>query len=89
MDTSGLKNLKGRVIASLSLVTSDKPLIPVWGSFEREGSRKRGKPNMRCIDSQKDAVGMSLQELSRAAENQTRTSLLHKVARSCSRLNAT
>ena len=36
-----------------------------------EGSRKRGRPNMRWIDSIKEAIGMSLQELSRAVEDRT------------------
>lgn len=34
-----------------------------------EGSRKRGRPNMRWIDFIKEAVGTNLQELSRAAED--------------------
>lgn len=31
-----------------------------------EGSRKKGRPNMKCVGSIKRAIGMSLQELSRA-----------------------
>lgn len=42
-----------------------------------EGSRKRGRPNKRWTDSIEKAIGMSLQELSRAVENKTRwTSLI-------------
>ena len=36
-----------------------------------EGSRKRGRPNMRWIDSIKEATDMSLQELNWAAEDRT------------------
>ena len=36
-----------------------------------EGSRKRGAPNMRWIDSIKGAMGMSLWELRRAVEDIT------------------
>ena len=36
-----------------------------------EGSRERGRPNMRWIDSEKAAVRMSLQGLSRAVANRT------------------
>ena len=34
-----------------------------------EGSRKRGRPNMTRIDSVKEAIGLSLQQPSRAAED--------------------
>ena len=34
-----------------------------------EGSRKTGRPNMRWVNSIKEAIGMSLQELSRAVED--------------------
>ena len=48
-----------------------------------EGSRKRGRPNMRWIDSIKEAIGMSLQKLSRTVEYRTlKTSLINRVARS-------
>ena len=57
-----------------------KPRLSNFGHFMRrqdslektimlgkvEGSRKRGRPNMRWIDSIKEAIGMSLQELNRA-----------------------
>ena len=47
-----------------------------------EGSRKRGRPNMRWIDSIKEAIGMSLQKLSRAVEDRRLwTSLIHRVTR--------
>lgn len=36
-----------------------------------ESSRKRGRPNMRGIDSIKEAVGMSPQELSKVVEDRT------------------
>lgn len=36
-----------------------------------EGSKKRGKPNLRGIDSIKEAIDAILQELSRAAEDRT------------------
>ena len=43
---------------------------------------------MRWIDSIQEAIGMSLQELSRAAEDRTLwTSLSHRIARSQTRLN--
>ena len=35
------------------------------------GSRKRGRANVRWIDSIKEATGMSLQMLSRAVEDRT------------------
>ena len=55
-----------------------------------EGSRKRGRPNMRWIDSIEEAIGMSLQELSRAVEDRTLwTSLIHRVARSWRPLHGT
>ena len=48
------------------------------GSLEKKiklekvkGSRKRGRPNMRWIDSIKEAIHMSLWELSRAVEDRT------------------
>ena len=34
-----------------------------------EGSRNRGRPNMRWIDSIEEAIGVSPQKLSRAAED--------------------
>ena len=44
--------------------------------------KNRGKPNMRWIDSIKEAIGMSLQKLSRAAEDRTLwTSLTSSIAR--------
>lgn len=56
---------------------------------KREGSRKRGRANMRWTDSIK-AIGMSLQELSWAAEDRTfGTSLTHRVASSQSQLYGT
>ena len=36
-----------------------------------EGSRKRGRANMRWIDSVKESIGMSLQALSRTVEDRT------------------
>ena len=36
-----------------------------------EGSRKRGRPNMRWTDSIKEATGVSLQLLSRAVGDRT------------------
>lgn len=36
-----------------------------------EGSKKRERPNMRWIDTIKEAIGTSLQELSRAVEDGT------------------
>lgn len=36
-----------------------------------EGSKKRGRPNTRWIDSIKEARGASLQELSGAVEDRT------------------
>ena len=36
-----------------------------------EGRRKKGTPNMRLIDSLKEAMGMSLQELSRPIADKT------------------
>ena len=36
-----------------------------------EGSRKRRRPHLRRSDSIKEAVGISLQELSRAIEDKT------------------
>ena len=36
-----------------------------------EGSKQRGKPNMRWMDSRKESIGMSLQELSRAVKDRT------------------
>lgn len=54
-----------------------------------EGSWKRGKPNMRWTDSIREAVGMSLQELRRAAEDRTLCmSLPHRVTRSWSQLDS-
>ena len=47
-----------------------------------EGSRKR-RPNMRWIDSIKEAIGMSLEELSRAVEDRTLwAALIRQVVRS-------
>ena len=43
-------------------------------------SRKDGRPNVRRIDNIKEAVGVSLQELSRAGEDRTVwTSVMHSV----------
>ena len=50
-----------------------------------EDSRERGRPNLRWIDSIKEAIGMSLQELSRTLW----TSLIHRISRSQSRLDGT
>ena len=48
-----------------------------------EGSRKRGRPNIRWIDSIKEAIGMNLQELSWTTEDRTLCiSLIGGVARS-------
>ena len=47
-----------------------------------EGSRKRGRPNMRWTDFIKEATGMSLQELSRAVEDRALwMSLIQRIAR--------
>ena len=46
-----------------------------------EGSKKRGRPNMRGIDSLKEATVSSLQELSRTVDDRTFwRSLVHRVA---------
>ena len=46
-----------------------------------EGSRKRGRPNRRWIDSLKEATSLSLQEQSRVVEDRTFwKSLIHRVA---------
>lgn len=48
-----------------------------------EGSKKKGRPNRRWVDSIKRATNMILQALSRAVEDRTlRTSLIHWVTRS-------
>ena len=48
-----------------------------------EDVRERGRANMRWIDLMKEAIGTSLQELSRAVEDGTRwTALVHTVASS-------
>ena len=44
-----------------------------------EGSTKRGRPNMRWIDSIKEAIGMSLQKLSRVVEDRALWTLIHRV----------
>lgn len=45
-----------------------------------DGSRKRGRANTRYIDSTEEAIGVSLQEPSRAVEDRTPwTSLIHRV----------
>lgn len=54
-----------------------------------EGSRKRGRPNVRWIDSLKEAIGMSLQELSRAVDRTLGTSPYLWVIRNLSQLNGT
>lgn len=55
-----------------------------------EDNRKRASPNMRWMDSIKEAIGMRLQELSLAVEDRTLwTSLIHGVIRSRSQLNST
>lgn len=47
-----------------------------------EDCRQGGRPNLRWINSGKEAIGMSLEELSRAAEDRTLwTPLTHKVTR--------
>lgn len=43
--------------------------IVIWEKIEC--SRKRGIPNMKLVDSIKEAIGMSLQEMSRAVEDRT------------------
>ena len=54
-----------------------------------EGSRKRGRSNLRWTHSIKEATGTSLQELSKADEDRTLgTPLTHRVARSRSRLDS-
>ena len=50
-----------------------------------DGSRKRGRPNMRWIDPIKEVTGRSLQERNRAVEDRTLwLSLIHRVTRSWS-----
>lgn len=47
-----------------------------------KSSRKRGKPNMRWMDSIKEVRDLSLQELSRAAEDRTWGTLFtHRISR--------
>lgn len=56
-------------------------------SWEIESKRKRGRADMRWIGSMTAAVGVSVQEPSRAAEDSTSwMSLIHGVTRSRSRL---
>lgn len=58
-----------------------------WGNIE--GSRERGRSNLRWFDCIKEAIGLSLQELSRAVEDRTLwTSLIHRVARRWSPLKS-
>ena len=58
--------------------------------LEKFKGRRKRRPNMRRSDSIKKAMGMSLQELSRAVEDRTLwTSLVHSVARSRSQLDST
>lgn len=46
------------------------------------GSKKRERPNMRWIDYIKEAIGVSLQQLSRAVEDRTLwTPFIHSVPR--------
>ena len=46
-----------------------------------DSSRKRGGPNMRWMDSLRQATGLRLQELSRAVEDRTLlTTHIHRVA---------
>ena len=53
-----------------------------------ECSSNRGRLPMRCIDSIQEAIGMMLQELSRAFEDRTLwTSLIRRFARSRGNLN--
>ena len=48
-----------------------------------EGSRKRGRPNIRRIDSIEEAICTSIQELSMVVEDKALwTALVHRVARS-------
>ena len=55
-----------------------------------EGSRKRGRPNLRWTDSLKEATGVNLQELSRAVEDRIfRIALIHWVAISQKQLDGT
>lgn len=52
-------------------------------------SRKWGKPDVRRIDSTLEAIGISLQELSRAVEHRTLwTSVIHRASRSQSWLDS-
>ena len=64
-----------------------KHIMRRQGSLEKavmlgnmEGSRKRGRSNMRWIDCVKETTDLSLQELSRATEGGTQ--LIRRVARS-------
>ena len=55
-----------------------------------EDSRKTGRPNMRWIDSIKEAIGTIFLKLRRATEDRTLwTSLIHTVAKSQSQLDGT
>ena len=53
-----------------------------------EGSRKGGRSNVRWVDSIKEAIGVSLQELRTAVKDWTSwTALIHRVTRSRSSLD--
>ena len=55
-----------------------------------EGSRKRGRPNMRWLNCTKKAIGVSLKEVSRAIEGRTLwTSLIRRIAKSQKWLDGT
>ena len=57
------------------------------GKIESTQRENRG-PKMRQVDPIKKAIGMCLQELSRAVEDRTLwTSLIHRVTRNQSQLN--
>ena len=55
-----------------------------------EGSRKRGRPNIRLVDSIKEVTATRLQQLIRAVEDRAwRTSPIHRVTKSLSQFSST
>ena len=55
-----------------------------------EGSRKRGRPNIRLVDSIKEVTATRLQQLSRATEDRAWwTSPIHRVTKSLSQFSST
>ena len=77
------KMIKLRLSSSGHIMRRQDSLEKIIMLGKAEGSRKRGRPNMRGVDSKKEAIGRSLQKLHRAVEDKTlRTSFIHRVARS-------